>query len=273
MIALTQPDNSVPLFQIITGFFLALLISLFSLKLNFLTKSGTFAAFILAFLIFSFGGWQWTIPIFSFFILSSLLSEIREKKNPSVNDYFEKSGSRDFYQVLANGGLGGILVVINYFFPDMIWYYVYSGIIAASCADTWATEIGTMSPHNTYDILRFRKTEQGSSGGVSFTGFAGSLLGAIVISLISVLWIDNHRVDFILMITFAGFAASIFDSIAGASLQAQFECRQCGRIVDKKNHCGGTAEKCRGINFINNDFVNLASGLFGGIVAFSLTTF
>jgi len=270
--ALIQPGNSVPLYQIITGFFLALLISLFSLKLSFLTKSGTFAVFILAFPIFSLGGWQWTVPIFSFFILSSLLSKIREKKNPSVNDYFEKSGSRDFYQVLANGGPGVILVVINYFFPDLIWYYAYSGIIAASCADTWATEIGTMSPHNTYDILNFRKTEQGSSGGVSFAGFTGSLLGAFLISLISVLWIDNDRIDFILMITFAGFAAAVFDSLLGSAVQAQYKCPKCRLIVDKKIHCGGNAEKYRGINFMNNDFVNLASGLFGGIVVFSLTT-
>ncbi len=273
MIALTQPGSSVTINQIITGFFLALLISLFSLKLKFLTKSGIFAAFILGFLFFSLGSWQWTVPIFSFFILSSLLSKIREKKNHSVNNYFEKSGARDFYQVLANGGVGGILVVINYFFPDPVWYLAYLGIIAASCADTWATEIGTMSPYRTYDILRFRITEQGTSGGVSAAGFAGSLFGALIISLISVLWIDNHRIDFILIITFAGFAAGFFDSILGASIQAQYKCTQCGRIIDKKIHCGGNAEKYRGFSFINNDFVNLASGLFGGIVVFSLTTF
>jgi uncharacterized protein (TIGR00297 family) len=206
-----------------------------------------------------------------FFVSSSLLSKIREKKNPLVSNYFEKSGSRDLYQVFANGGLGGILVVINYFFPHLVWYLTYSGIIASSCADTWATEIGTMTKHKTYDILKFRPVEQGSSGGVSIMGFAGSMVGALFISLITVLWIDNNWLDFILLITFAGFAACIFDSILGASFQIQYKCSECKRIVDKKMHCENVTLKQRGIKFINNDFVNLAAGLCGGAIVFFLT--
>ncbi len=270
MISLIQPVNSVSIYQFLLGLFLSLLISVFSFKMKFLTISGSLSTFILAFLIYGFGGWQWTLPILSFFVSSSLLSKIREKKNPLVSNYFEKSGSRDFYQVFANGGLGGVLVVINHFCPNMIWYLTYSGIIASTCADTWATEIGTMTKHKTFNILKFRPVEQGSSGGVSFTGFAGSLLGALFVSLISVLWIDNNRIDFILLIVSAGFTASVIDSILGASVQIQYKCTECKRIVDKKMHCEIETEWYRGIKFINNDFVNLAAGLSGGIIAFSL---
>ncbi len=268
MILLFQPGNTVFSFQFLLGFILAFLISVISGKLNLLTKSGSVATFCLAFLIFIFGGWKWTIPVLSFFVSSSLLSVIRENKNPSVNVYFEKSGSRDFYQVAANGGVGGILVLLNYFFPDKIWFYIYSGIIASSCADTWATEIGTFTKHNTYDILHLKKVEPGSSGGVSVAGFSGALLGALFISLISVLWIDSNQIDFILLITFAGFAASIFDSIIGETIQIQFQCSECKRIIDNKIHCGKEAIKYRGISFFNNDFVNLTAGLFGGIMVF-----
>lgn len=268
MILQYQPGTTVFSVHLILGFFLALLLSLISKSLNLLTKSGSIAAFILAFLIFGFGGWKWTIPVLSFFIVSSLISRIREKKNPSVNIYFEKSGSRDFYQVAANGGLGGILVVLNYFFPDKIWFYSYSAIIASSCSDTWATEIGTLTYHNTYNIFTFMKVEPGSSGGVSAAGFSGALLGASFISIISVLWIDEHPLDFIILVTVAGFAASIFDTFIGETLQVQYKCSECKRIVDKEIHCGKKAVKFRGINFITNDFVNLTAGLLGGLIVF-----
>lgn len=238
--------------------------------MKFLTISGSLGTFVLALLIYGFGGWQWTLPILLFFVSSSFLSKIREKKNPLVSNYFEKSGSRDFYQVFANGGLGGILVVVNNFYPHIICYIIYSAIIASSCADTWATEIGTMTKHKTINILKLRPVEQGSSGGVSSAGFSGSLLGALFISLISVLWIDNNRLDFILLIVSAGFAASVIDSILGASVQIQYKCKECKRIVDKKMHCEIETEWYRGIKFINNDFVNLAAGLSGGIIALSL---
>ena len=269
MILLVEPGNSVILYQFLMGFILAFLISVFSVKIKFLTVSGGIAVFLLAFLIFGFGGWKWTIPILSFFIVSSLLSKLREKRNPAINNYFQKSGSRDFYQVAANGGTGGILVVLNYFFPGATWFPVYVGIIASSCADTWGTETGTMKVHKTFNILNFRAVEQGTSGGVSAAGLSGSLLGAFFISLISVFWIDNDPIGFILLITFAGFAAGIFDSIVGALFQVQYRCPDCSRIVDAKVHCGKNAVKYRGISFINNDFVNLAAGIFGGLIVYS----
>lgn len=257
--------------QLVLGFILSLLISVISKKLKILTGSGTIAVFILAFLIFGFGAVKWTLPILSFFIISSLLSKIREKKNPSVNVYFEKSGTRDGFQVAANGGFGGILVILNYFFPDNAWFYVYSGIVASSCADTWATEIGTMSEHTTFNILNFKKTEQGASGGVSIAGFSGALAGALFIALISVLWIDNNQIDFILVVLFAGFAASIIDSMFGETVQVQYQCINCKRIIDRKTHCGANAIKLKGISIVNNDMVNLISGLIGGFIVYSLT--
>ncbi len=271
MIFLVQQGTSVPVNQFVLGFFLSLIISGVAWKVKFLTIGGSIGTFLLAFLIFGLGGWQWTFPILSFFIFSSFFSKLREKKNPAVSEYFGKSGSRDFYQVLANGGLGGVLVFINHIFPNSVWFYTYSGIIASSCADTWATEIGTMAKHKTYNILKFRMVEQGSSGGVSLTGLGGSLAGALFISLISVLYVDNNKIDFILLITFAGFTAALIDSLLGASVQAQYRCPVCNRIVDNRRHCNTDAVKYRGIIMINNDFVNLAAGLSGGLIVFSLT--
>ncbi len=270
MILLIQPGITLPN-QLVPGFILAIAISILSRKLNFLTLSGSIAVFFLAFLIFGFGGWKWTLPILTFFIISSLLTKIREKKNPSVGVYFEKSGSRDALQVIANGGLGGILVILNFFYPNDFWFYIYSGIVASSCADTWGTEIGTMYKQRTFNILNFKETEQGTSGGVSIVGFSGSLAGALFISLTSVLWIDKNQIDFILVVVIAGFAASLIDSLLGATVQVQYKCIECERIIDKKTHCGENTFKVKGIKIVSNDLVNLISGLVGGFIVYSLT--
>jgi len=126
-----------------TATLIAAIIAYLSYKVKFLTGGGAVATFILALLIFGLGGFKWALPILTFFILSSILSKMRKKKNSDVELYFEKSGRRDQFQVLANGGIGGVLVILNSVDPQRIYYLLYLSSLASACADTWATEIGT----------------------------------------------------------------------------------------------------------------------------------
>lgn len=123
--------------------FFASIIAFLSVKARFLTVGGAIAAFILAGLIFGLGGIKWSVPILTFFILSSILSKLRKKRNVEVEIFFEKSGVRDHYQVIANGGLGGVLVILYAIYPNELFYLIYLATLSAVCADTWATEIGT----------------------------------------------------------------------------------------------------------------------------------
>jgi uncharacterized protein (TIGR00297 family) len=245
--------------------FIALIIALLSYKVNFLTRSGSIATFILASLIFSLGGVKWSVPIMAFFILSSILSKIRKRVNESVEAYFEKSGVRDHWQVIANGGIGGVLVLVNYFRPSEIFYFMYVASMAAVCADTWATEIGTLYKTKTYNILNLRPTEQGISGGISFIGTLGGCLGAFVIALSATAWVEINFTSYSLFIVLAGVTGSLFDSLLGATIQAQFECSRCGKITEKIIHCNENTLHKRGYNWLNNDLVNLLAGIFGSI--------
>ncbi|MEW6652231.1 MAG: DUF92 domain-containing protein, partial [Bacteroidota bacterium] len=155
--------NEFLLNSLLLGFFLAFVIVFFSYRVKFLSLSGSVAAFFLAGTIFSLGGIKWSVPILTFFILSSILSNLRKKKNAEIELFFEKSGVRDHYQVLANGGIGGVLVILNFFFPDEIFYLLYLSSLSAVCADTWATEIGTWKRTATYNILSLSPIEQGVS--------------------------------------------------------------------------------------------------------------
>ena len=252
------------LLNFFAAFILAFIIAIISSKLKFLTLEGILAQFVLAVLIFGFGGLKWAVPIIVFFFLSSILSTIRGKKNKNVELYFEKPNQRDQYQVFANGGISGLLVILSQFIKPELLYYIYVSSIAAVCADTWATEIGTMWKTRTINILSFKEEEQGTSGAISLNGMLGSLLGAVMISLSSLYWIRPDKLYYLYFTAAAGLFGSIVDSIIGASVQAQYYCEVCGKITEKKFHCFRNANKIKGISWLNNDVVNFITSLSGG---------
>jgi uncharacterized protein (TIGR00297 family) len=244
---------------------ISFIISAISLKVKFLTFGGCIAQFVLAVLILGLGGIKWTVPIVTFFFLSSILSKIRSRKNKDVEKYFEKPGRRDQWQVIANGGIGGVLVVINYFFYSELLYLIYVSSLAAVCADTWATEIGTLKKARTFNILNFEPVEQGVSGGISAIGTMGSVLGAFIIPVSSVSFISGNYFYSVLMVAISGILGSLTDSLLGASIQAQYLCIICGKITEHKIHCDKTATINKGFRWINNDVVNFISACAGGI--------
>jgi uncharacterized protein (TIGR00297 family) len=263
---LSEMGNSLLFEDILIGFFFSSVIVLISYRVKFLTLSGSIATFILAGLIFSLGGIRWSVPILTFFILSSILSKWRKKKNEEVELYFEKTGVRDHMQVIANGGLGGILVVLNAIKPNELYYLIYLATLSAVCADTWATEIGTWKKTSTYNILNFRPIEQGVSGGISIIGTAGSVMGAAAIAFSGFAWNVIPVSQYFVLIIVSGLFGSLFDSYLGATIQAQNLCVVCKKVTEKKLHCGSEADHHQGYKWINNDMVNLFSGIAGGIV-------
>ncbi len=248
------------------GILLSAAVAILSYRVKFLTADGAVATFLLAGFIFGLGGWMWSLPILAFFILSSLLSKLRKKVNAEIEEFFEKTGTRDFMQVFANGGLGGILVCINSIYPNELWYLIYVASLSAVCADTWATEIGTLKKNKTYNILTFKPAEQGISGGVSIPGTFGALAGTLVIALSALFWIETGMIQYFAVIITAGMFGSFFDSILGATIQAQMQCNVCRKITEKDIHCGMETSHVKGYYWMNNDLVNLLAGISGGLV-------
>ncbi|HEX2960259.1 MAG TPA: DUF92 domain-containing protein [Ignavibacteriales bacterium] len=253
--------------KIILAIVLGAIAAVLSFRLKFLTKSGSWAAFLLAVPVFGLGGWKWGVPLLYFFLSSSILSKQRKKHNPGVDNYFEKTGVRDYLQVISNGGLGGILAVMDFFLNSGAFYTAYIGMLAAVCADTWGTEIGTWAGSKTYNILNLQMCEQGTSGGVSPAGTLGSVAGALTVALSSALWVNNGLFLYFCIIVFSGTLGSLTDSILGAAFQAEFYCTQCGKLTEKKFHCTRPAIHKKGFLWIGNDVVNLAAGITGAIFA------
>jgi uncharacterized protein (TIGR00297 family) len=249
---------------------LGLIISFISLKAKLLNFSGAVATFFLALIIYYLGDIKWTIPILTFFILSSLLTKVRKKINPRVDSFFQKSDERNHLQVMANGGFPGMLILIYQYFPSELFYIAYVSAIAAVCSDTWATEIGTFFNSNTYDIIDLKLVEQGISGGVSLIGFIGAFGGAIAISFSAFKWFNNY--EFIILVIASGILGSTFDSILGALLQAKFNCVVCKKKVENKNHCGTATLYSTGLRRLNNDGVNFAASTLAGIISYAVAS-
>ena len=154
-------------FQFLLGIILGAMVSYLSYRARFLSISGSISAFLLAAVIFGFGGWKWTIPILTFFIFSSFLSKLGKLKYDGL---FEKGSQRDHVQVLANGGIAGMIMIIQVLYPNPLNYLAYLGSLAAAAADTWATEIGMHWGRKPRLISNFKSVPLGTSGGVTIAG-------------------------------------------------------------------------------------------------------
>jgi len=247
---------------------LSFLITITSYRLKFLTLNGSVVTFLMATFIFGLGGIKWTLPILTFFILSSLISKFRKQRNKRVEEYFDKTGNRDYLQVLANGGVAWMLIILYQLFDNEVFYLLYITSIAAVCADTWSTEIGTLFRTKTYNILNFNPVEQGTNGGISIIGTIGGLLGSFIVTLTAFYWIQNH---FIFVIVLIGLFGSLLDSFIGAKYQAVFQCGKCGLITERKTHCMAPTVKIRGFGLVNNDFVNISTGAIASLIFYLIT--
>jgi len=251
--------------QILAGIVLGVVVAAASYVVRFLTLSGAITAAGLATIVYGAGEWKWTVPILIFFLLSSLLSRIGRTKKKRFDSIFEKSSTRDYGQVLANGGVGGIVAFFQLVFPSIDFYPMFVGSIAAVTADTWGTELGLLGKGKTLSVVTLMQVDRGTSGGVSLLGLLGGALGAFVIALTSNGWAPG--IGWLIRIAAAGTAASLVDSFLGATLQAEYECVVCGRTTERVVHCGMPSKLIRGRPFVNNDAVNWACAFAGAIIA------
>jgi uncharacterized protein (TIGR00297 family) len=262
-------------FQLFLGIILGTTAAFFSYRAKFLSASGSVAAFLLASILYGFGGWKWTVPILTFFILSSLLSKLGKSKFDTI---FEKGSQRDHLQVLANGGIAGVMMIIEIFYPNPLNYLAYLGSLAAATADTWATEIGMRWGSRPRLITTFKSVSPGTSGGVTIAGLFGAYSGSFVLIMSGMVFITSteYLSGWILIwfLASCGFIASLVDSLLGATIQAQFQCQLCHKKTEKKNHCRDkNTILVSGITWFNNDLVNFCNTMAGALFVVIIARF
>ena len=241
---------------------------------RFLTLDGAIAASGLAFVVLGFGGLAWTVPAFTFFVLSSLLSKVGRRRKAAASRLAAKGSTRDSGQVYANGGVGWILILAFVFFPDATFlYWAFAGAFAAAAADTWGTEIGTFVRGRTRLIWSGRRVEPGTSGGVSVAGTLGALAGAGVVfaSLVPFAgpYLDGIGLPLAaVLVVGGGFVASLVDSLLGATAQALYRDGASGALTER-----ASGAVVRGWRWITNDRVNVACTVAGAVLPVLMLAF
>ena len=193
-----------------------------------------------------------------------------------MESLFAKTGQRDIYQVLANGGVAGFLVLLMYLMQIQYVYFLYLVTIAAATADTWATELGVFSRRQPRMITTFRTVEAGTSGAVSLLGSAAALFGSLFIAVIGYLVRPETTIypvswsTLLVLITIFGGISSFIDSYLGALVQAQYRCSLCKKLTEKTMHCQEKAQLVHGYQWLNNDLVNIFSIAITTIMAYIL---
>lgn len=269
--------------QLPIGIFLAAIIALATFFTGSLSRSGATGAFLLGSIIFGIGGFGWSILLLAFFISSTLLSRLSNGKKREIEANFSKGTRRDGFQVTANGAVAGVCVLLFPLLGGPAWLWAgFAGALAAANADTWATEIGILGKTKPRMITNCKPVEPGTSGGVSLSGFLAAFGGSLFIAFLAVVFkpdqVQNNLENNIilsLIVTVAGIAGSLVDSILGAGSQAMYFCDICKKETEKHplHGCGNPTRHIRGLAWLNNDWVNLFCTLTGSITAALLAIF
>lgn len=175
-----------------------------------LTADGAAAAVVVGTVVFGLGGIGAAVLLGAFFVTSSLLTRWGARRKPDR----DRRGRRAS-QVLANGSVAAAASVWWAMAPTPQAAAALAGALAAATADTWATEIGLLSPERPRLITTGRPVPAGTSGAITARGTAWGMAGAACIAALASLLLGVAP----LAAWLGGVAGMTVDSLLGATLE------------------------------------------------------
>ncbi len=239
-----------------------------------LTRSGFIAAVVLG-AVTAAAGWRWAVLLIMYFVASTLVSRHgRVRKAALTLGIVAKGGGRDAAQVVANGGVYGAAAIASLVMThaglaqeSLAWGAV--GSIAASAADTWATELGVLFGGTPVLIGTRTAVRHGTSGAVTWGGTLGALMGAAFVGIVATM--TGFSAGAGLASVASGFAGSVADSLLGATVQERRWCKRCEEPTEMPVHsCGESTTHIGGRSGVGNDTVNALATLTGFIMSVTL---
>lgn len=253
--------------QIVLGLLLGGGVSSLAYRAGHLTANGALMAALAGGFTFGFGGLIPAVLLILFFLSSSVLSRVGANKKRSLVMTFAKGGRRDIGQVLANGAVPVILAMVYGLTEGSVWLAGLVGALAASTADTWATEVGVLARRRPFMITTGGRVEPGTSGAITPEGTLAAVVGAGLIG--STAWLLHGEGTLVVLALAGGAIGALFDSLLGATVQAMYHCPSCNKETERHPYhiCGSETHLQRGWHWLNNDGVNLASSVVGAVTA------
>lgn len=229
-----------------------------------LTVSAAFLAYIMllvsAYCTGYFGFLLYVLPFAIIAVAGKIRSVVLKKRG------FEKEKKgRNFVQVAINGLLTMICLIV-FKLTDMIGFFILAAVaIAEAFADSMASDIGSLSKKEPFDLFRFKRVQSGISGGMSLLGSTSAIISSLVVALICFGFTKNP-IDIAFVLGF-GFFGTLIDSLLGSYFQALYLCPVCGEQTEKRIHHTHITTLIKGNKRITNNTVNLLANIITTAIA------
>lgn len=252
---------------------LAVIVPIIAYTKKSLTLVASIEAIIMVFISQTAGNGYAVFLLFEFMLIS-IIERICRKKTAHVDENLvQKSGTRDFIQVFANGGVATLSVILWAITKKTILLYCFVAALIESFGDSVASDVGVAYGRRTYDICRFKEMTMGLSGGISFEGTAACFTSCIAMSSMAYILRLTDSFRETAFIAIASFGGCLLDSVLGSLIQRKEQCVVCGIITEKRFHCGARTAYHGGVKWIDNDIINLLCNIFSAIVSLILLIF
>ena len=218
-----------------------------------------------------FGGFKLTVLVLALFAIAAVVSKLTTKKFLEKNADSHERSSRGTVQVFANSSVVFALSIAFYIRKTEWLLFAAFAVVIEGFADSMASDFGRLSKREPVDLLRFKRIPAGLSGGVSLVGTLSAFLGACLGAVIPLLFFK--KLIPCLVIAGIAFAGTFVDSLLGSGLQVRYQCATCGSLTDAETHCDTPALQTKGIRWIDNNVVNLLSGILTAVAASLLFAF
>ncbi len=215
-----------------------------SVKAGKLTVPAALTGGLTGFAVYAGGDLIGFLSLVAFFVLGVLATSHKKSIKASIRAAGPHSEKRNTGQVLANGGVAalcGILAVTDEA-NEQLYVLMLAASLASATADTLSSELGMVYGRKFYNVLSFKKDQQGMDGVVSIEGTLLGIAGAAFIAVIYSLFAGFGY--YFWLIILASTVGNLADSVLGAALERR--------------------------RFIGNDFVNFLNTLCAALLALLL---
>ncbi|KXN74367.1 hypothetical protein CONCODRAFT_76888 [Conidiobolus coronatus NRRL 28638] len=221
-----------------------------------------------------------TFTLLVFFLTSSKLTKFKSEIKKSIELDHKVGGQRNWIQGFCNGftpAVFSILAIRSYsteasadicnFNNPTTAFYLFGiiGHFACCNGDTWASELGVLSPDWPYLVTTFQQVPPGTNGGLSTIGTLASALGGQLIGLTATLILKfqypscRFRWSLMGVGLLGGFLGSLIDSLLGATLQETWVNKHNQVIPEYNPKVHNDAKHITGVNVLDNNMINLIS--------------
>ena len=190
---------------------------LISEKYRVLDRLGVYAAAALGIIVGALGHWTWLVILLGFLGTAHKATKWRFEEKASKGLSESSDGHRSWGNVVANGGLPGLVAIIAFILDDHengLW--LFSAAVSVAAADTFASEIGCLD-NRVRMITTMKKCEPGLNGGFSPNGQIAALVGSTIIAILA--FVSEANVELAVLVAVIGWLGCQVDSILGAVLE------------------------------------------------------